>query len=54
MPLLPAFTGRVSFGTNLTAIDRDVFIMKVNPDGSYAWAKKGGGAFRDYGHSILA
>ena len=49
------FTGRVSFGTtNLTAIDRDVFIAKLNPDGSYAWAKKGGGLFRDYGHSITS
>ena len=49
------FTGTVSFGTtNLTATDRDVFIAKLNPDGSYAWATKAGGASRDYGHSITS
>ncbi|WP_413429504.1 VCBS domain-containing protein [Synechococcus sp. Cu2B8-bc1011] len=50
------FQGSASFGetTLTTAGGNDVFVAKLNADGSYAWATQAGGTGFDYGNSITA
>lgn len=49
------FQGIATFGsTTLTAsdpLDSDVFVAKVNPDGTFAWAVRGGGSGYDIGRN---
>lgn len=51
-----AFTGTAIFGsTTLTSTGQnDIYVAKVNPDGTFAWATKAGGTGADYGHGISA
>ena len=51
-----AFSGNASFGdTKLTSSgEQDLFIAKLNADGTFAWAKKAGGSSNEYGKSIKA
>ena len=51
-----SFSGAASFGdTTLTSAgNADVFIAKLNRDGSYAWAKKAGGTSNDVGNGITS
>ncbi len=52
-----SFTGAVQFGpTTLTSAggSEDVFVAKLNADGSYAWAVRAGGAGSDRGTKIAA
>lgn len=37
---------------NMTAVNHDVFITKLDPSGSFVWAKKLSGKFKDFGYSI--
>ena len=48
------FTGIVSFGnTTLTSAgSTDIFVVKINSQGNYVWAKKLGGSGSDRGLSI--
>jgi hypothetical protein len=51
------FAGTITFGSTppLTSLgSNDVFIAKVNPDGSFAWAKRAGGTSNDYANSVSA
>ena len=50
------FQGTASFGgTTLTSAgNADVFIAKLNADGSYAWATKAGGSSNERGHGITS
>ena len=50
------FRGQASFGsTTLTSAgDDDIFIAKLNPDGSFAWAKRAGGTGVDEGDGITS
>ncbi|MCX5938461.1 MAG: VCBS domain-containing protein, partial [Cyanobium sp. LacPavin_0920_WC12_MAG_62_9] len=49
------FNGSASFGsTTLTSSGQDVFVAKLNADGSFAWATKAGGSGTDYGLGITA
>ena len=50
------FTGSAIFGsTTLTgAGGEDVFVAKLNADGTWAWATKAGGTGTDYGNSVSA
>ena len=50
------FRGAASFGdTTLTSAGNDdVFIAKLNRDGSYAWAKQAGGTGFDLGYDITS
>jgi hypothetical protein len=36
------------------AADPDVFVAKLNADGTWAWATKAGGTGTDYGNSVSA
>ena len=48
------FSGATFGGTTLTSAgEDDVFIAKLNADGSYAWAKQAGGGGDDYGYGIV-
>ncbi len=52
-----SFSGAVQFGgTTLTSAggSEDVFVAKLNPDGSYAWAVQAGGTGSDRGTKIAA
>ncbi|MBD1940078.1 DUF4347 domain-containing protein, partial [Microcoleus sp. FACHB-68] len=51
------FNGTTDFdpgtGTsNLTSGSNDIFVSKLNADGSFAWAKQLGGSIGDFGYSI--
>ena len=48
------FEGQATFGnTTLTSAgDEDVFVAKLNADGSFAWAKQAGGTGSDEGEAI--
>ena len=51
------FTGTNTFGSTpplISAGSDDVFVAKVNTDGSFAWAKSAGGAASDWGQSVSA
>ncbi len=51
------FDGTVTFGTTppLTSTGlQDTFTAKVNADGSYAWAIRGGGTLRDHANGVSA
>ena len=50
------FSGAASFGdtTLNSAGNDDVFIAKLNREGSYAWATKAGGTGNDYGYGITS
>jgi hypothetical protein len=53
------FEGTVDFDPQETTVnitstgDRDIFIQKLNPDGTFLWAKTIGGPYRDEGYSIV-
>ncbi len=51
-----SFSGTETFGaTSLTSTgSNDAFTAKVNADGSYAWATKGGGPGADYAQGVSA
>jgi len=48
------FSGTATFGatTLTTAGDEDVFITRINPDGSHAWAVRAGGPRTDFGMGV--
>jgi len=50
------FSGTATFGaTSLTSAGlADTFTAKMNADGTYAWATRGGGAGNDYGYGVSA
>ncbi len=51
------FDGTVTFGTTPPLIStglQDTFTAKVNADGSYAWAIRGGGTLRDHANGVSA
>lgn len=54
-----SFTGTATFGTGAGAISltstggsRDIFVAKVNANGTWAWATKAGGAGQDVSYSV--
>jgi hypothetical protein len=52
-----SFQGTVAFGTptptSLTSAGQeDIFVAKVNDDGSYAWAVRAGGESNDFGYGV--
>jgi len=49
------FSGTVEFGDiSLTSAGyRDMFVAKLNQDGEWLWAERGGGSSNDYGFSIV-
>ena len=52
-----SFASTITFGSTPPLISlgsNDVFIAKVNPDGSFAWAKRAGGTGNDYANSVSA
>ncbi len=52
-----SFTGTATFGTTPPLIStglRDTFTAKVNADGSYAWAIRGGGTTTDIANGVSA
>ena len=54
-----SFTGTATFGTGPGAIsltstgDKDVFVAKLNPNGTWAWAVKAGGALEERAYSVV-
>lgn len=50
------FAGTASFGTTTlaSAANFDVFVAKINADGTWAWAAKAGGSGADYGRGVSA
>src|SRR5690606_27459863 len=47
------FDGLATFGgTSIAPLNEDLFVAKLNPQGQYLWAIKGGGASNDRGQGI--
>ena len=48
------FQGSATFGTSdlTSAGNNDVFVARVDPDGTWAWATRAGGTSNDVGRSV--